>query len=329
MKTENSTNPYQAELAVQLCNVAGDINPVKDIGQLVPGWKIVWTTGDYTNPNYSFVAVDPTGNTYVLITRGSVSNGQEFSDWDIFVDWILEDLNDVLVPWGFTEIKGAAISAGVNIVFTGMLLERNGLDNGKRLHEFLIENTTAKGKQLIIAGHSLGGNLSKVYASYYVGTLMLLQLPTDNVSLVTFAAPASGNSEFVKDLENKIPSAWHYRNLHDAVPAFPTEQGLIDTSNSYIPAPLAAACKIGDTKVTLQEVFLGLAAEFKDCDYQQATKNYITFKTPLFPQFPDSSVKSWLGQAGMQHQLYNYANYLGVTLPVVHSQNPVAVPQAL
>jgi len=44
MKTENTTHPYQAELAVQLCNVASNFNPVGDIGKLVPGWKIVWTS---------------------------------------------------------------------------------------------------------------------------------------------------------------------------------------------------------------------------------------------------------------------------------------------
>jgi len=51
--------------------------------------------------------------------------------------------------------------------------------------------------------------------------------------------------------------------------------------------------------------------------------------TPLYPKYATNKLGDWLGQAGLQHQLYNYANYLGITLPVVNQEKPVAVPQAL
>ena len=51
--------------------------------------------------------------------------------------------------------------------------------------------------------------------------------------------------------------------------------------------------------------------------------------TPLYPKYATNKLGDWLGQAGLQHQLYNYANYLGITLPVVNQEKPVTVPQAL
>ena len=304
-----------------LYNVATAYHPVQDIAKLMPGWKIAWVSGQVTDPNYSFVAVNNTEDVYVLATRGSVMANDVFTKWDAFVDWILEDLNDALVHWPYASTSQACISAGAYLGFTGMLLARNVLGAGESLHDFLLANTSAKDKQLIITGHSLGGNLSNVYTSYYVELLKQKGIPADNVSLFTFAAPASGNSSFAADLDIKLVNAWHYQNNNDAVPHFPLVQGLIATGRFYAPnTPDAAVITVNfqNLQLTLQEVYLLLSKVYGKFDYQQPQRNYITFDADLNNNFLDNTLQDWLAQVAAQHQLYNYAKELNVILPPVN-----------
>lgn len=331
--TSNSPSLKNAQDAVQLCNVAIDFNPVMDIGKLMPGWRIVWNGGQVTDPNYAFVALDPAGQTYALTIRGSVIKNKVFTDWDVFVDWILEDLNvAVLAHWPFASTSNACISAGDYIGFTNILLMQDTLGSGLSLLEYLLANTVGKGKQLTITGHSLGGNLANVFASFYVETLKQKGLPSDNISLFTFAAPASGNGDFASDLDAKLPTAWHYQNTNDAVPNFPTVLGFLADGLLYSPKPAASAITVvfnsrtvalNKQSLTLQQAFLLMGGLFLKAGYQQPANNYILFTANLNPKYSDNTIQDWLGQAGTQHQLFNYASYLGVKLP------PTAKPVAL
>ncbi|MBV8255271.1 MAG: hypothetical protein JO154_21910 [Chitinophaga sp.] len=324
-KTENNTSLQNARDAVQLCNVAIDTNPVKNIGTLMPGWKIVWNGGQVTDPNYAFVAIDVTGQKYALAIRGSVVPSDVFNQWDVFVDWVLEDLDVALAYWPFASTAMPCISAGAYVAFTSLLLMQDTMGSGQSLADFLITHTAKQGKELIITGHSLGGNMANVYASYYAETLKRKGLPLNNISLFTFAAPAPGNSDFAKDLDAKLPTAYHYQNLNDVVPYFPVAEGLAATGNLYNPHPAASAIKVtfNHKQITLQSAFQLLGELFLLAGYQQPKKNYITFTAKLFPELEKDNIQDWLGQAGFQHQLFNYANYLGVTLPA-HAKKPVA-----
>jgi hypothetical protein len=313
----NSTALKNALNAVQLCNVAMDFNPVKDIGRLMPGWKIVWNGGKVSDPNYVFVAVDDTGQNYALVIRGSVN--AIFSDWDVFVDWAVEDLDVAFAYWPFASTSLPCVSAGAYIAFTSMLLMQDTLGSQQFLIDYLLANVVGKGKQLVITGHSLGGNVANVYTSYFVETLKRKGLSTNNISLFTFAAPASGNGDFVKDLDDKLPTAWHYQNTNDAIPNFPVPDGLGDTGNLYSPQPAASLIDVTfqEKQYTLKEVFDLLGIIFLKANYQQPNNNYVKFTAKLDTNFVDNTIQNWLSQAGQQHQLFNYAGYFGLKLPSI------------
>lgn len=322
--TPNSSNgsnqPAISKTAVQLCAITGAPNPVADIGALMPGWKIVWNGIQTIDANYAFIAVDSTGKNYALAIRGSVPPKSIFTDWDIFANWVLEDLGVVTqASWPYASTSQPRISSGAYLAFTNMLDMKDSLGSNQSLYDFLIANTVGDGKQLLITGHSLGGNLANVYASFYVQTLINSGKAAANVSLCTFAAPAAGNADFATDLDAKIPAAYHYQNINDIVPNFPVFDGLVFVSSLYLPKPLAVDIKVThqDHPLRLNEAILLLAGVFFLYGYQQPTNNYTIFNTNLNPQYQDTTVKSWLGQGGYQHQIANYANYLGVTLPVI------------
>lgn len=323
--TTNSVQPENAKTAVQLCSVTFAQNPVNDIGTLMPGWKIVWNGTQSLDANYAFIAVDATGDNYVLAFRGSVPP-QGFSDWDVFANWILEDLNVVAqVNWPYASTSKARISAGAYIAFSNILYMKDSLGSDLSINDYLLANVVGNGKQLIITGHSLGGNLANIFASYYVQTLTSNGQSSGNVSLYTFAAPSAGNSDFANDLDAKLPAAWHYQNANDIVPNFPVFDGLVFTSLLYLPQPLAANITVtfNQQTVSLREAFLLLAGVFLSGDYQQPKTNYTIFGTELYPKYENNTAEQWFGQAGAQHALVNYANYLGVKLPVALARQPL------
>jgi predicted lipase len=257
--------------------------------------------------------MDPTGNNYALVFRGSILT----NDLDFLVDWIEEDFNVLArVSWPYASTSGARISKGVDKAFKVIMGMTDAQGSGLSIGEYLLKNTVGNGKRLIITGHSLGGNIANVYASYYVQTLPK-GISSDNVSLYTFAAPAAGNPAFAKDLDTKLPAAWHYHNDNDIIPNFAVPDRIAFTGSLYSPQP--AAAKITTTykgkTVSLQKLFPLLAALFTLDDYQQPANNYTFFKTQLNTNHEANTLKGWLGQAGAQHQITNYAEYLGVMLP--------------
>lgn len=320
--TTSNGNEF-AKTAVQLCSMTLSANPVKDIENLMPDWKIVWNGIETAVANYAFIAVDKPGENYVLAIRGSVPDDGTFSDWDVFANWVLEDLGvGTQASWLYASTPQARISTGAFLGFMSMLDMKDSLGSGLSITDYLLANITGKGKKLTITGHSLGGNIANVYSSFYVQLLMQQGRPTDNISLYTFAAPAAGNADFATDLDAKLPAAWHYHNINDIVPNFPVFDRLVFTSLMYLPQPLAAEITVNynGSTVTLREAFLMLAGAFQQLGYQQPTNNYTFFSTDLDTDFESNTVGDWFGQAGIQHQLFNYANYLGVKLPVTKAQ---------
>ncbi|RBL88119.1 lipase family protein [Chitinophaga flava] len=329
-QSTNGAQPADAKVAVQLCSLTLDPTLVNDIGTLMPGWKVVWNGKPTLDDNYAYIAFNASEKKYALVIRGSVFNG--FNSWETFANWILEDLNAiVMVGWPYANTKKPLIAAGAYIAFTNMLLMEDSLGSGKSIGEYLLANATGTGKQLIITGHSLGGNIANVYTSYYVQKLKENNLSTSNVSLFTFAAPASGNLDFALDLDNKLPSAWHYENQNDMVPKFPVFTGLLYTSNTFSPKTPDAnkitvtfnpkTITLNGPNLTLHDAYVAIAGIFAKNGYVQPIKNnYIIFPTDLNPNLTENSIVDWLGQVGPQHGLNYYAGFLGAPLPVKVSQ---------
>jgi triacylglycerol lipase len=313
-----STNVQQtaAQNAVTLCALAVTSDPPSLIGSYLPGWSIVWNGVQTIDGNYAFIAADQAQQNYVLAIRGSVM-GDIFKDWDAFANWVIEDLNVfVQFPWPYATTPKPLISAGANIAFANLLLMTDS--SGIFITDYLINNVIKPGKQLSITGHSLGGNIANVYTSYFVYTVAKAGYSTGNISLFTFAAPAAGNADFADDLDAKLPNAWHYQNFNDVVPNFPVSLRVFLQGLLYIPSPLAGSITIpyNGQSITLREGFFTLSGMLSPFKYRQQSLNYIIFPTDLYSQFMSNSVKDWFGQAGSQHQIINYANYLGVSVNV-------------
>lgn len=137
-----------------------------------------------------------------------------------------------------------------------------------------------------------------------------------NTSLFTFAAPAAGNSYFATDLDSKIANAWHYENSNDIVPKFPVSVAILSLTLLFFPAPSAAEITFSHEgfTISLREGFMLLAGVFYFYAYQQQAVNYHTFNNALDTTYQSNTVEDWFYQAGFQHAMSNYANYLGVKL---------------
>lgn len=320
----NGDQLANAQAAVQLCSVASATNPVDEIGNLMPGWKIVWNGKQTIDCNYAFVAQNSNGD-YALAIRGSVTP-ENFDSWDVFANWVLEDLDVItMTQWAFASTPKPLISTGSSIAFANLLFMTDTLGSNQFITDFLLANTVDSGKQLIITGHSLGGNIASVFASYYVEILKKKSQSISNISLYTFAAPAAGNADFATDLDAKLLTAWHYESINDLVPKFPVFAGIVITSLMYIPKPSASEIYLtyNGQSMSLREAFLILAGALLKQGYQQPANNYTIFNTDLDIDDEANTVEAWFDQAGVQHQIFNYANYLGVKLPVSQAKQPL------
>lgn len=305
------------QIAVLLAAITYSNNPQQDMDTLLPGWEIVWNGNQTYDGNYAFIATDASESQYALAIRGSLPPNDIFSDWYAFANWILEDLDVITrVNWPYSTSNNALISNGAFTAFTNVQNMQDSSNSGLSIYDYLKNNAVASGKQVIITGHSLGGNIANVYASYFVAALVQDGFTFDNTSLFTFAAPAAGNSDFATDLDNKISDAWHYENSNDIVPKFPVSTAILALALLYFPSPSAG--KISFTYeghvISLREAFMLLAGVFYPYHYQQQATNYKVFFNALDTKYESNTLEDWFYQAGSQHAMSNYANYLGVSL---------------
>jgi triacylglycerol lipase len=283
----------------------------------MPGWKMVWEANELGG-NHAFVATN--SNEYALAIRGSLIN---FS-WAAFQNWIYQDLHVTSQEkWLFTnDSSDAKLSQGS---FDGWqnLNKMTDKKTGQLLLPFL-EKELKENSRLLITGHSLGGNLATVYASYLWQSFKKKQRTGTDINVITFAAPAAGNGAFAGDFDKKFPQSIRVENEYDIVPKFPCASrisSLGDLFNDSLPADnimvgyknitvsLNKVFTLINTAMTMMEFTSGISA------YAQTNGNGKQIQIPLSGKNNGADIINWLSEAGYHHGIAQYAAYEKV--PVV------------
>lgn len=174
-------------------------------------WSLAWTPPSYTDENYAQV-FQYTDGTYALVIQGTKN-----------LKGILEDF-EVTAQVAFPYVSGGQIAKGTHEAMKKVLALEDA--SGTTLHAFL--NGLAAGSQMLISGHSLGGNAASAFAPWIAANVAafggsssqpiepLTQLPT-SIQGITFAPPTAGNSAIANFL-NSQPNYQAYFNHYDVVP---------------------------------------------------------------------------------------------------------------
>ncbi|CAL2043935.1 unnamed protein product [Caenorhabditis brenneri] len=74
------------------------------------------------------------------------------------------------------------------------------------------------GYQVWVTGHSLGGALASLAASYIEFNKLV---PTENLLLVTFGQPRTGDLNYTQSVDSSVENAYRVTHSHDPVPHVP------------------------------------------------------------------------------------------------------------
>lgn len=160
--------------------------------------------------------------------------------------------------------------------------------------------------QFLVAGHSLGGATTGLLAPWiaYVlnGQEPVTQLPA-NISAITFAAPAIGDTNFATFLSNQ-PNYSANCNVNDAVPHAWCLTGQFSIPNMYLlfnspgPSPMPS---------WLQKKIEHKVSKMQNngVSYQQTDGATFTF-----PSKPEGGTAPWMAEMNYQHNVA-YATYFG------------------
>lgn len=314
-KTSPSSQPYDEKTACLLSQVSYCQNDQKALDLHLPGWKTVWKSAELGG-NHAIVASN--GKAYALAIRGSVMN---FS-WAAVQNWVYQDLNIVsLQKWRYThDSSNAKIAQGAWDGWRN-LDKMKDITSGATLISFL-EKNIKENTPLLITGHSLGGNLATVYASWLWQYFSDKHTPRNKINVITFAAPAAGNQAFARDFDHKFPAALRYENSNDIVPKFPCISRVSALSNLYDASASKVMVGYKDMNIPLSKVFSMISLMLEALDFTSGSADYtqpcgegklvnirVSGKNKL------DNVGGWLSEAGYHHGIASYAGYLGV--PVV------------
>jgi triacylglycerol lipase len=308
------------DTACLLSQVAYCINIDSTLRQYMPGWGLIWE-GKELNGNHAFVAGN--GREYALAIRGSLIN---FS-WAAFQNWVYQDLHvTTQEKWPFAaDSLNARVSAGS---YTGWqnLETMTDLKTGRLLLPVL-DSILETGTPLLITGHSLGGNLATVYGSFLASAREKKGKKSDEINIITFAAPAAGNEGFASDFNNKFPQSVRVENRFDIVPKFPAADRIATLGELYNDSLSAARILVGykNLQIPLTRVFGLIKSSFTVLEFTSGLSPYVQtsgdgkqISIPLSMKNTGKDIMDWLGEAAIQHSVASYAMYEKV--PVISSK---------
>jgi triacylglycerol lipase len=316
-------------------NSGGQLNIEAAVQSIFPTCQVVWSSTNTYDDNYAYIVQAPGPNYECFLTvRGSLpfeANGQVVIDWATIANWLLEDF-DIYTQgaWVYADSDNAYIASGSLKAFTNIQTATNFIGGtGQDAYSYLVANAVGKGYPVYITGHSLGGNIANVYASYFAQQLAGAGLSNANNFLFTFAAPAAGNQDFAADLDGKFPAgqAYHYQLDNDIIPRFPVVSDVEELESMFQPAPLASAISWLD--VTLADTIQGVVDTIKgdiDIDLIDAYVQTAVTIAPhaLAASWTSNTFSDWFLQALYQHQV---SGYLGIFWNNAGAAVAAAAPQ--
>lgn len=318
-KTDVASKSPDEKTACLLSQIAYCGQEQKALDQYLPGWLVVWESAELGG-NHAIVTTD--GEAYALAIRGSVMN---FS-WAAVQNWIYQDLNIVsLQQWRFThDSSKAKVSQGAWDGWNNMN-RMTDKSNGATLISFLEKNINPH-TPLLITGHSLGGNLATVYASWLWQYFKEKRQPRHKINVITFAAPAAGNGAFARDFDYKFPQALRFENTNDIVPKFPCASRVSALGNLYEGSASKVTVGYKNLTVPLSQVFNLINMALVALEFSNSNAGYtqpcgegkqVTVKLSGKNKLDD--IGSWLSEAGYHHGIASYAGHLDV--PVIVCDN--------
>ncbi len=308
----NASDPNPG-LAMTLAAVAYCADPASTLENMNNGWSAVWVAQADINGNIAFIAYNGSSQ-YVVCIRGSLLN---FS-WQAFDNWFYQDLN-VFKQTAWTYPASDAnpmISQGSSDGLNDLTQLVNA--SGQTIYQYLATNAIGSDVSIGVVGHSLGGNLTTVFAPWLLYQLQQNKItPPTLFPVLTFAAPTAGNQAFADAYDKSFSNSWRYYNEIDLVPM--ASDNLRNGGLLYSPAPEASSIETtyGKNTVTLKEG-IGLIADAIDVAELRYGSYYTqtnqargsvalnTSKSLLPVDTSKPLIEQWFDQAAAQHVQGNY-----------------------
>lgn len=307
-----------ADIAMTLSSIAYCDDIPSAVSKYLPGWTVAWLPTKAIQGNLAFIAFN--GVQYVVAIRGSILN---FS-WAAFDNWFKQDFNILeQTPWKYSKNTSTKpmISLGASEGLNNLLSLKNS--SGETILAFLMEHAVKKRKFLCVTGHSLGANLSTVFAPWLLYQIQQAGQPVPGIfSVLTFAAPSAGNKAFAEQFDASFTNSWRFYNVIDIVPFSANN---ISGLGNLFPSPAPSAQSIYATykgsKITLAEAFtaislaIDLSEVYYGSYYSHTNANRgsepLNANKKIFPVSSTDPLAAWFEQAGQQHSHVNYLNWMG------------------
>ncbi len=313
-KEKQAPPPFTTVTACILSQLAYSDTPQNKIGQYLPGWSVPWH--GHNGSNYAFAATN--GHYTAIAIRGSLMDFNEKA----LDNWLFQDMHIVeQVSWPYTTgTPKAVVSKGAYDGWTNIGNIKDTV-TGQTLWEYLSKTDTTR--PMYFTGHSLGGNLATVYAHYACWKFRNTGRPRSNLNMISFAAPAAGNTAFADDFNSTFPNAIRVENTNDLIPKFPCAGRLEELGNLFDKGPSAKTIEIGyksftvklSTAFTMMNTALSLLALKGNDDYVSTNGKGQLITIPLSGRNKTNTITDWFAEAAYQHGIAQYARYLGA--PVV------------
>lgn len=247
------------------------------------GWRVVWQPAT-SNKNYAVVL--QSADSTALVIQGT----KNLTD-------MIEDLG-VETQVQFSFIADAQISQGSQNAMNDVLALTSA--DGQSLRDYLM--ALPDGTNLLLTGHSLGGNLASVFGPWIAGTIPAFGGPVatvsrlpDSMQVITFAAPTAGNRAFAGFLDDQSNYQAHF-NTNDVIPhVWSTAAGDFDANNIRImfDAPGPGGCPDYIWNMISKRL---TAIQAAGLDYTQ-TKG-TNFAGAIQPS---SGIDPWINEMSYQH----------------------------